>query len=90
MEKKQINNNNQNLKIRKRDYLATEKINLGNFSTNKLSDDLQVLKIAEKDSLQSSSTKKSLQTENVHKFAQTDETYKEILALKLGNPFRGY
>jgi len=89
MEKKK-NNSNQNLKIRKRDYLATEKINLGNFSANKLSDDLQSLKIAEKDTSPSSNTKKSTQTEILKNFTQTDETYKEMLSLKLANPFRGY
>ena len=73
--------NNKNLKIKKRDYLTTEKINLGNFSANKLSDDLKSLEVAEK---------KTVQPSIVSNKNQEVEESKEMLALKLANPFRGY
>jgi len=81
MKNKGINNTNQNLKIRKRDYLTTEKINLGNFSVNKISDDLKSLEVAEKE---------NIKTPLVSKNPQIIEDSKEMLALKLANPFRGY
>ena len=74
MAKKENNNENQNLEIRKRDYLTTEKINLGNFSANKLSDDLKSLEVAEKDT-----TQPSIINEN----DQEMEESKEMLALKI-------
>ena len=81
MKNKGINNTNQNLKIRKRDYLTTEKINLGNFSANKISDDLKSLEVAEKE---------NIKTPLVNENPQIIEDSKEMLALKLANPFRGY
>ena len=81
MKNKGINNTNQNLKIRKRDYLTTEKINLGNFSVNKISDDLKSLEVAEKE---------NIKTPLVNENPQIIEDSKEMLALKLANPFRGY
>lgn len=78
MENQQINNNNKNIK--KKDYLSTEMINLGNFSAEKISSDLEALEGAEK---------KNVKTE-VSKYALTEKTSKEMLALKLANPFRGY
>ena len=81
MKNKGINNTNQNLKIRKRDYLTTEKINLGNFSANRISDDLKSLEVAEKE---------NIKTPLVNENPQIIEDSKEMLALKLANPFRGY
>ncbi len=78
MENQQINNNNTNIK--KKDYLSTEMINLGNFSAEKISSDLEALEGAEK---------KNVKTE-VSKYALTEKASKEMLALKLANPFRGY
>jgi len=91
MENKQTNNN-QSPKIRRRDYLSTEKINLGNFSTNKLSNDLKSLEIAERNNSQPhlSRTKQSTQIVSSNKLVLMDETYQEMIALKLANPFRGY
>ncbi len=80
MENQQINNNNQNTTLRKKDYLSSEKINLGNFTAEKISSDLKALESAEK---------KNVKTE-VSKYALTEEASKEMLALKLANPFRGY
>jgi|AntAceMinimDraft_10_1070366.scaffolds.fasta_scaffold93037_2 LPS O-antigen subunit length determinant protein (WzzB/FepE family) len=81
MKNKGTNNTNQNLKIKKRDYLTTEKINLGNFSANKISDDLKSLEVAEKE---------NIKTPLVNENPQIIEDSKEMLALKLANPFRGY
>jgi hypothetical protein len=80
MDSSQISNNKQGTVLKKKDYLSTEKINLGNFSAQKISSDLDVLKSAEK---------KNVKTD-VSKYAVTEETAKEMLALKLANPFRGY
>lgn len=80
MENSKIQNNNSVIGISKRNYLSTEKINLGNFSVEKISSDLELLK---------SSEQKKMPI-GVEQFAETEENSKEMLALKLSNPFRGY
>ena len=79
MENKQINEDTQNQVIKKRDYLTTEKINLGNFSANKISDDLTALLSAEE-----------VKVEKPKTLIPDQQVTKEMLALKLANPFRGY
>jgi hypothetical protein len=74
------NSINQTQKISKKNYLTTEQINLGSFSAQKISSDLQDLKVAE-----TKNVRKGVET-----FAQTERATKEMLALKLSNPFRGY
>ena len=77
MENQQIN---QTVITKKKGYLSTEKINLGNFSAEKLTSDLDALK---------SSEKKNAPL-GVNSYAKTEMASKEMLALKLSNPFRGY
>lgn len=80
MESNKIQNDNKVVKISKRNYLSTEKINLGNFSAEKISSDLELLKSLEQKKI----------PKGVEQFAETEENSKEMLALKLSNPFRGY
>ena len=67
--------------ISKKGRLSTEKINLGSFSADKFTNDLQALEEAEKNSTQ----KEVSNVENVD-----NGPTQEMLALKLSNPFRGY
>jgi hypothetical protein len=77
MEEQQIQDNEV---VTKRGRLSTEMINLGLFSADKVSGDLEALEVAEKVN----------SNEETPTDSQEENTSQEMLALGLANPFRGY
>lgn len=72
-------NQTNNTPVKKSDFLSSEKVNLNNFTANKIASDLDVLRKAEE-------SEKSY----LNVAMDTDESSQEMYALKLANPFRGY